>query len=270
MTDSRYSMLPAFWPITARRDETDDTFSIELAPSGGFGFQPGQFNFLYVPGYGEVPISISGDPDAPERLVHTIRAVGPVTRALSRLGVGDVVGIRGPFGTAWPTPPEAQLVVIAGGLGLAPLRPAIYRALQRRQSLFIIYGARSPSQLLYLDELAEWQKRPQVRCVTTVDRGDPGWLGETGVVAKYVGALGFDPARAVALVCGPEVMIRFTARELLGAGLAADAVNVSLERNMKCGIGQCGHCQLGPHFLCKTGPVLSWRAARPLTHVAEL
>lgn len=266
-----HSMLPMLWPIAARRDHTPDTFTIELSPPTGFVFAPGQFNMLYVPGYGEVPISISGDPSTPERVVHTIRSVGPVTRSLSRLGVGDVVGVRGPFGTSWPTPaPGEDLVLIAGGIGLAPLRPSIYRALHSKQRLFIIHGARSPEQLLFLDEILVWQTKPRVRCIVTVDRGDPNWSGETGVVTKHIERLGFEPSCTTALVCGPEAMIRFAARELVAVGVLPENVAVSLERNMKCGVGQCGHCQLGPHLLCKTGPVLSWRAAKPLTSVAEL
>ncbi len=264
-------MLPELMTITARRQETRDTFTLEFAPPNGFHFEPGQFNMLYVPGYGEVPISISGDPDAPAKLVHTIRAVGGVTKAMARLDVGDTVGVRGPFGTGWPAPgSNEQLVVIAGGIGLAPLRPLILRAVNRNWSLFLVYGARTPSEVLYPTDLEAWSAHEQVTCVVTVDRGDPGWGGYTGLVTKFIPNLGFFSARARAATCGPEVMMRFAARELANAGLPHERIFVSLERNMRCGIGFCGHCQLGPHLLCKTGAVLSYDRAAPVMLVREL
>ncbi len=265
-------MIPELMTITRRVQNTPDTFTIELEPgAGGFAFLPGQFNMLYAPGCGEVPISISGDPDRPETLVHTIRAVGPTTFALSRLNDGDVVGVRGPFGTAWPDPPtHADVVFVAGGIGLAPLRPSLYRALNRGAKVYLVYGARSPTDLLYSDELPVWAQRDGVTSIVTVDRGDPGWLGNTGVVTKYLSWLGFDATNTVAMTCGPEVMMRFVARELVRTGMARSDIHVSLERNMKCGVGFCGHCQLGPHLLCKTGPVMTHEQAAPLMAIRQL
>jgi NAD(P)H-flavin reductase len=264
-------MLPTLMPISDRRQETKDTFTIELTPPDGFEFQPGQFNMLYLPGWGEVPISISGDPDQPSTLVHTIRAVGAVTRRMSQLAVGDSIGVRGPFGTRWPEPTNnQQLVVVAGGIGLAPLKPLLLRGLNSGWQLFLIYGARTPADILYGTELSQWATHSDFNCVVTVDRGDPGWAGHTGLVTKFIPQLGFYPARAWAATCGPEVMMRFAARELHESGLPNDRIFVSLERNMRCAVGFCGHCQLGPHLLCKTGGVMAHERALPLMLTREL
>lgn len=263
--------VPRLMRVARVRADSADTFTSELEASEPFAFEPGQFNMLYAPGYGEVPISISGDPARGDTLVHTVRRVGSVTRALGRIEAGGWVGVRGPFGRGWPSlgDPGLQLVVVAGGIGLAPLRPLLAQSLALQRSLFVVYGARAPAQLLYQEELESWAKRAR-RMVVTVDRGDPHWLGQTGVVTKFIPHLGFDPARAVACVCGPEVMLRFAARTLVASGLPAERIYVSLERNMQCGVGHCGHCQLGPHLLCRTGPVLSWAEAAPLLRVHEL
>ncbi len=262
-------MVPQLLPIERRVQESADVVTLELSVPSAWTFQPGQFDMLYVPGHGEVAISISGDPEQPSRLVHTVRAVGPTTRALARLAVGDELGVRGPYGKPWPEPPiGADVVVIAGGIGLAPLRPVIHRAIARQQRLFIVYGARTPADLLFGGQLKSWAQDHV--CIVTVDRGDPGWSGNTGVVTKYVDQLGCDAGRTWAYVCGPEVMMRFGARTLRALGVPQSQVFVSLERNMRCGIGVCGHCQLGPHLLCKTGPVLPWPEAEPLLRIVEL
>lgn len=264
-------MIPEFLPIIDRVQDTEDTFTLTLEPSKRFAFAPGQFNMLYVPSYGEVPISISGDPDSPEKLVHTVRSVGGVTAALSRLEVGEWVGVRGPFGTAWPqVSPDEHAVFVAGGIGLAPLRPGILRAIHGNAAVFLVYGARTPADLLYGDELATWASLPNTKVVVTVDRGDPEWHGCTGVVTKYLGSLAFDPSRARISTCGPEIMMRFVAREAMGLGVPPNEIHVSLERNMKCGIGHCGHCQLGPHLLCQSGPVLTYDNATSWMSIREL
>jgi NAD(P)H-flavin reductase len=214
-------------------------------------------------GIGEVPISISGDPARPGRLIHTIRAVGAATRTLCRLERGEALGVRGPFGTAWPVK-EAEgsdLVIVAGGLGLAPLRPAIYHALAHRAAygnLELIYGARSPQDILYYRELEHWRGRFDVRVHVTVDAAPAEWRGGVGVVTKVIGRARFDAPHTVALLCGPGVMMRFTVQELLGKGVSPDNIYISLERNMQCGLGLCGHCQMGPVFICKDGPVFSY------------
>jgi NAD(P)H-flavin reductase len=243
--------------------ELDDTVTLEIDPPfDGWSFSPGQFTMLYAFGVGEVPISISGDPGDPDRLVQTIRAVGPVTDALTSVAPGDVIGVRGPFGTSWPNPRAEgrDLVIVTGGIGLAPLRPAILEALEHRdryRNVTLMYGARSPGELLFAAQLQEWRGRFDFEVLITVDHGDAAWRGPVGVVTSLIGRASFDPETAVAFVCGPEIMMRFTIQELERTGIAEERLFVSMERNMKCGIGLCGHCQLGPFFVCKDGPVLS-------------
>lgn len=256
--------------ILRRTRETSDTFTLELDAASAFS--PGQFNMLYVFGVGEVAISISGDPGAGGPVVHTIRALGTVTRAIERLGRGDVLGLRGPYGTPWPMEAAegGDLVVVAGGLGLAPLRPAIHHALRRRdryQRVAVLVGARSPADLVYAKELARWAKRADLRVELTVDHADPTWTGRVGVAPALLDCVEFDPARTTALVCGPEVMMRFTIRALAARGVPAERIHLSLERNMRCALGFCGHCQYGPTFVCKDGPVVPYpRVAPRLDH----
>jgi NAD(P)H-flavin reductase len=226
------------------------------------------------PGTGEVPISISGDPDRPRPLVHTVRAVGLATRAICAAEPGAVLGVRGPLGTAWPVEAleGADVVVATGGIGLAPLRPAILRLLARRERygrLVLLYGARTPDQILYPDELEAWAERG-LEVVVTVDSAGPEWLGHVGVVTRLVRRAELDAARTAALLCGPEVMMRFTAAALAEAGVPPERVHASMERNMQCGIGHCGHCQLGPTLVCRDGPVYPWSALAPWIAIREL
>jgi NAD(P)H-flavin reductase len=270
-------LLPQPFLTVHRHEETADTVTLRLQPQGeaDTGFRPGQFSMLYAYGVGEVPISISGDPALGGYLEYTIRAVGGVTNALCAAAVGELVGVRGPYGTSWPLE-EAEggdLVIVAGGIGLAPLRGALLLALAHRErynNLSLLYGARTPNDLLYSFELHEWRSRFDIEVEVTVDRAAPGWMGDVGVVTQLMRRIPFDPANTTALVCGPEVMMRATARQLLGAGVAPGKIVVSLERNMKCGVGLCGHCQLGPAFLCKDGPVVPYTRGGPWLEVAEL
>jgi NAD(P)H-flavin reductase len=268
--------LPAPWRITLRRQDTADVFTWVVAPLGddGISCAPGQFNMVYAYGIGEVPISISGVTDDGS-LQHTIRAVGSVTRALAGLATGTVIGLRGAYGSAWPLDAAAggDLVIVAGGLGLAPLRQAIIQVLAQRERyrrVCILYGTRTPADVLYGGELAAWAAHRDVEFAITVDRASAGWGGEVGVVTRLVARAGFDPERATALVCGPEIMMRFTAEALLRRGVPPAAIHLSLERNMKCAVGSCGHCQLGPHFICRDGPVLPWPRLAGLLEVPEL
>jgi len=269
------SMLPELLPVQRIVWNTEDTFTLELDATlrGGFRFEPGQFNMLYGFGVGESAISIAGDPARPERLVHTIRRVGTVTSVLSRLKRGELLGVRGPFGRGWPLAGARgkHLLVVAGGIGLAPLRPVLLHALANPEQLAsttLVYGARTPADLLYARELERWGKRISV--AVTVDRGDGEWRGHTGVVTKLLAGALRAPEETVAMMCGPEVMMRFAARELLGLGVPEPSIVISGERSMKCGVGLCGHCQLGPYLLCRDGPTLSYdRVARLLT-VREL
>ncbi len=259
-------MTPQRCRILRVRQETDDTFTMELAPPEGrrvFRFAPGQFNMLYVFGVGEVPISICGDPARARRIEHTTRAVGIVTKVMRRLKRGETLGVRGPFGTQWPVGEAAgrDVLVVAGGIGLAPLRPALCQLLAHRErygKVVLLYGTRSPADLLYRRELERWRARFDVDVFVTVDRAIGPWRGNVGVVTTLIRRAPFDPQNAVALVCGPEVMMRFTVSELQHRGLAAERIHVSMERNMQCAIGQCGHCQYGPAFICKDGPVFRY------------
>ncbi len=269
--------LPTPYRIRRRRRETSDTWTLELEPTAGgevLGFAPGQFTMVYAFGAGEVPISISGDPARHDRLVHTIRVAGATTRSICSVKRGGVLGIRGPYGTAWPVDRAegGDLVIAAGGIGLAPLRPALYAALARRDAyrrVVLLYGGRSPDQLLYPRELERWSERG-IEVHVTVDRADEEWRGPVGVVTTLLEHADFYPATTTALVCGPEVMMRFTAAGLVASGVPPEQVHLSMERNMKCALGQCGRCQFGPVFVCGDGPVFSYAAIEPLLSVPEL
>jgi NAD(P)H-flavin reductase len=261
--------------VAERRRETADTWTVRLeAANGGLArFTPGQFAMLYVFGAGEVPISVSAIPAAGDTLVHTVRAVGATTRALCDAPSGTTVGLRGPFGRGWPVA-EAEgrdVVIVAGGLGLAPLRPVVHELIAHRDRYgraTVLHGGRSPSELLYRDEIGGWRDALDVEEI--VDAPEPGWSGQVGVVTRLIRRASLDPARTVALTCGPEVMMRFVASALRERGVAASDVWLSLERSMKCATGHCGHCQLGPLFVCKDGPVVSHDRVERLMGVAEL
>ena len=270
-------MVPRPFRVVRRRRETADTWTLGLEPLAGEPLElaPGQFTMLYAFGAGEVPISVSGDTTRPGPLVHTVRAVGAVTRAICATRVGGVLGVRGPCGNAWPVAEAAgaDLVVVAGGIGLAPLRGAILHALAHRSSygrVVVLYGARTPADLLYAKELERWRARLDVDVDVTVDGAPAGWKGRVGVVTTLFPRAQFDPTSAVALVCGPELMMHFAAKALLERGLPPERVHLSMERDMRCGIGLCGHCQLGTTLVCRDGPVYSLDALEPLLAVREL
>jgi len=259
-------MLTHAYRVRGLRDETYDTFTLELEPrntSGIASFAPGQFNMLYVFGVGEVPISISGDPAKLGTLVHTTRTVGKVTKAMHELDRGDELGVRGPFGTSWPVEQArgCDVVIVAGGIGMAPLRPSLYQLLSQRREygkVVLLYGARTPADLLYQREMEQWQRRADLQVEVTVDRALRWWRGNVGVVTTLIPKATFDATDTIAMVCGPEVMMRFTVAELRRRGVADDSIYISMERNMKCGFGFCGHCQFGPFFVCKDGPVFRY------------
>jgi len=258
--------------------ETADTFSLELKPELGnapFRFSPGQFNMLYAFGAGEVPISISGDPADAQTLIHTTRAVGTVTKAMKQLKVGDTLGVRGPYGTSWPVDKAVgcDVIVVAGGIGLAPLRPVIYHLLSNRDKygkIVLLYGTRTPQDILFRKELEKWRGRFDLETHITVDRATGAWRGNIGVVTTLISKAPFDPVDCVAMVCGPEIMMRFTALALQKRGVGTDRIHVSMERNMKCGIGLCGHCQIEQHFVCKDGPVFAYEGIKELFSKREI
>lgn len=259
-------MAPEIFRVEKFRKETQDTYTLELRPASGTGehrFKAGQFNMLYKFGVGEAAISISGDPSFPNPLIHTIRAVGSVTRAMSKLKVGDTIGVRGPFGSCWPVQEAIgkDVLIVAGGIGLAPLRPVIYQVLAERRKygkVFLFYGTRTPEDLLYRAELEKWRARFDMEVLVTVDRASSDWHGNVGVVTTLLKKVVIDPDDTVAMICGPEIMMRFVAMDLIKKNFGLDSIYVSMERNMKCGIGLCGHCQYGPTFICKDGPVFAY------------
>ena len=268
-------MWPARYVVADRRQETPDTVSLMLRPAGNpiEPPLPGQFTMLYAYGVGEVAISVSGVGDGHE-LMQTIYMAGAVTRALCAAAPGDMIGVRGPFGTGWPLSAAEgrDLLVVAGSIGLAPLRRAVLTALAHRASynrVVLLVGARSPERVLFARELDTWRRRgADVR--VTVYAAHADWKGDVGPMTKFIDRVVLDPARTVAFVCCAELIMRFDARELLACGVAAENVLVSLERNMKCGAALCGHCQLGPLLLCRDGPVVTYAEAAALAAKKEL
>ena len=264
---------PTPYRVSRRRRETHDTWTLELEPAGDDAvpaFGPGQFAMLYAFGAGEAPISVSALPS-----MHTVRAVGAVSAAICRARRGQLLGVRGPFGTTWPVEAAhgSDVVLITGGIGLAPLRPVVHHILAHRVNyghVAVLYGGRSPEELLYTAELERWRGRFDIEVEVTVDQAAAGWRGRVGTVTTLVPRAGFDPDHTVAMICGPEVMIRFAVAALRERGVPSETIFVSLERSMKCAVGLCGHCQLGPAFVCKDGPVFRWDAVEPLLRVREL
>jgi len=273
---SPYAPLP--YIVRSRAEETSDIATLVLAPAEGARtrpFAPGQFNMLYAFGVGEAAISISGPLGPGGELVHTVQALGPTSRALFGSKPGTCVGVRGPYGTGWPIERAVgkDVVLAAGGLGLPPLRPLLYRLLAERDRfgrIEVVYGARTPKHLVFYEELQGWRARNDLRFQVTVDAAGRDWYGDVGVVTTRIPDARFEPSQTVAFVCGPEVMMRFTVQALLARGVAPEAIYLSMERNMKCAIGLCGHCQFGPDFVCRDGPVFSYRRIGPYFSVREV
>jgi len=271
-------MVPYPYTVREVKKETPDTFTLALTPgsgTNGTAFQPGQFSMIWVFGVGELPISISGNPSKSDQLVYTVRSVGQATHALVSQTPGAGVGLRGPFGSGWPVDAARgrDVIVIAGGIGLAPLRPLIYHVLDNRDAygrLVVLYGARSPRDMLYRKELSAWARHRETQILTTVDYGGLSWRGHVGVVTTLFKYARFQPSRSLAMICGPEIMMRYVARDLAALGLAQEDIYISMERNMKCAVGFCGHCQYGPHFICKDGPIFRYGQIRTALEKYEL
>lgn len=267
-------------PVTIKRViwETDDTYTLTLDLgdlSDQYTFFPGQFNMLYVFGVGEVALSISSDAAKPRNPIHTIHRVGAVTSALAQKKRGDMIGLRGPFGSSWPLDVARgkDVAILAGGIGLAPLRPVLYSLFRNRKDygrIILLYGARSPLDLLYRVELEEWSKTQNIEILVTVDRGDSSWKGHIGVVTTLFSYIKLDARATTVYMCGPETMMKYTLDELEGRGVPPEQIYLSMERNMKCAVGFCGHCQFGPEFICKDGPVFSLPRVRHLVDRKEL
>ena len=272
------AMLPRFMRVARRVRELSDTWTLELvSPDGGplLRYAPGQFTMMYVFGVGEIPVSISGDAADTSRLLQTVRAVGKVSQAIAKLAAGEMLGLRGPYGTAWPVAQGygRDVVVIAGGLGLAPLRPALYQLRAERERfgrLVLLYGTRRPEDILFSRQLSTWRQQLDMEIEVTVDHAGADWRGHVGVVTKLIPRLDIDPLNAMALVCGPEVMMRFAAGALSDFGMPEETIYLSLERNMKCAVGLCGHCQFAGSFICKDGAVMRYDKVRKLLGLREI
>lgn len=269
-------LIPTIYQVKSITHETSDVFTLALTAKDNVGrkpFLPGQFNMLYHFGFGEVAISLSGDPSSQADLIHTIRAVGSVTKSMQELKAGEEIGVRGPFGSSWPLlKKQCDVLVIAGGIGLAPLRSALFDLVahrERYQNITLLYGARSPNDVIYKKDLESWQKEG-VKVETTVDYADMSWKGQVGVVTKLIKRNIEKPKNTLVLLCGPEIMIKFAVQELLGAEVEENNIFISLERHMQCAVGFCGRCQYGPYFLCKDGPVLSYEQLRHWLMIKEL
>ena len=282
-------LVPQPYRVLERQVETADTVTLALAPVSGPApaFEAGQFHMLSAYGVGEVPISISGEGvgtrwphvaeggAAPRTILHTVRAVGAVSAALVGSGPGSILGVRGPYGTGWDLAAAEgeDVLVVAGGIGLAPLRPAI-RTLVAQRELFsavsVITGARRPEEVLYGEEQDAWGRNTGVLVEQTVDHATTRWRGHVGVVTRLLNRAQIDPPHTHALLCGPEVMLRVVAPALVALGVSPEKIRVSMERKMLCGVGTCGHCQLGGLFICRDGPVLYWDRVAPLAAVREL
>ena len=273
-------LAPTSCIVAHSKVESHDTVTLTIKPPAGYqAWRPGQFNMLYLFGMGEVPLSISGDESEANYLRHTVKAVGPVSRALTKLSAGDTVWLRGPYGSSWPDMPnDFDLLLVAGGIGLAPLRPVVLSALamKTRGRVILLYGTRTPRDVLFADDLMAWSKQSETFVHATVDRIDqdfqsnqPPWQGSVGVVTHLLTQLDLNPQKTSVMACGPEVMLRHVVADLGSMGIADQHIFVSLERNMKCAIGLCGRCQWGPHFVCRDGPIYQLADIRQFWAVKE-
>lgn len=266
-------LLPLPYRVVLRTVAAPATATLRVEPVGAplMPVRMGQFLMAWVPGVGEVPISVSSvDP-----VELTVRAAGATTTSLAGTQAGGVIGVRGPFGTAWELPSspsgmtdDGSVVVMGGGLGLAPLRPAVLAALDAGLPLVVLIGARNAQQLLFAAEIGGWRERG-AEVHASVDTADRSWPGVVGPVTLLLDRAHVHWPASIALVCGPEVMMRFSARALVDRGIPAERVQVSLERNMHCGIAHCGRCQLGELLVCRDGPIVTWDRAAPLVEVRE-
>ncbi len=270
-------MLPRLFRVSAVNRELSDTVTLSLTPEDGgvFRFLPGQFNMLYNFGLGEIPVSISGDPADLAVVRHTIRAVGKASSALAALTLGATIGVRGPFGAPWPIEAclGSDMLFLGGGIGLSSLRPAINAVFAQREkfgNVVILYGARTSDDILFFEDLKAWRSRFDVNCQVTVDRVTSPWNGRVGVVTQLIKGGGFDRPHTRALVSGPELMMRFAMQSLNEHGITDDRIYLSMERNMKCAVGFCGHCQFGAAFVCKDGPVFRFDRIKDAFRVREL
>jgi NAD(P)H-flavin reductase len=275
--DSTYFLRPLPVKVVGIHRESKDAVSLTIeAPRDYPAWRAGQFNMLYVFGLGEIAVSISGDHDNPKRMIHTVKGVGPVTHAITRWQhIRDTEGLlymRGPFGSCWPDiTADQDLMLIGGGIGLAPLRPVIqsYLSQTMRRRLLVLYGMKHPAEALYRNEWSVWHEGWDVHFVLSADRPAPGWEGEVGHVTELISRLNIDAGKTIAMICGPEIMMRSATDELRQQGVSPDQIFVSMERHMKCAVALCGRCQWGPHFVCRDGPIFRLSDVLPLWQLAE-
>lgn len=269
--------VPYTAEILERIQESPTIFTLRLRFTdpkvrAAYRFAPGQFNMLYLYGVGEVPISIVSDPDDDTLYDHTIRIVGRVTRAMAQLQKGDLIGVRGPFGRGWPVRQAEgrDVVIVTGGLGCAPVVSVINYVLRRRERfdrMVIMQGVKHCDELIWRERYEQWQKLPNTQVFVAADKGGPGWPFREGLVTSMLGEAGLDAKKSIVMMCGPEGMMQAVARDLLGRGFAERDLWLSMERNMQCGQGLCGHCQMGGKFVCKDGPVFSYDEIKHLLAV---
>lgn len=265
-----YLPLPAV--ITGKRELTalETLYELKLDSGRPLGQRAGQFVAVSIAGMGEAPISVSSAPSGDCQFELVVRRAGVLTNALHRLGVGDRVGIRGPFGTCFPVDTVMlgkDLLFVCGGIGLAPVRPAIEQVLGRRGdygAITIICGAKTPADRIFPADIARWRKSPRVTVIDTVDSAAAGWNGQTGLVTNFIPPLALAPARTAAIICGPPIMYKFVIIELYKKEIPERMIYLSLERHMKCGVGKCGHCQVNHLYMCQDGPVVCFADIRGL------
>lgn len=268
--------MPHAAEIVARKQESPGIFSLNLriaddTVAAAFHYVPGQFNMLYLYGIGEVPISIVNEAQHGTELVHTVRALGRVTRGLAQLQVGDCIGLRGPYGRGWPIEAARgkDVLVITGGLGCAPVVAVIHHMLRYRNQyghLTIIQGVRHSDDLIWREHYDSWAAKTDTTVLLVADKAGPGWPGHVGLVTEFLD-MNFNPRRTMAMLCGPELMMRASAEQLTARGLPEEALYLSMERNMQCAVAQCGHCQFGSRFICRDGPVFAYPDVKGLLGV---
>jgi len=266
--------LPREAKIIERIQESPGLFTLRLRftdprVQSAYQFEPGQFNMLYLYGVGEIPISIVSDPRDEHTFDHTIRAVGRVSQAFSRLRSGAHIGVRGPYGRGWPllAAEQRDVLVVTGGLGCAPVVSVINYIAHRRErfgKLNIVQGVKHSSDFIWRERYDRWREMPDTRVLLAADSGDALWPWHVGLVTDLFDQLDFDPERASVMLCGPEGMMRVVVRRMLERRVPEGDIWLSMERNMQCAVGHCGHCQYGGHFVCKDGPVFSYAELKPL------
>ncbi|MCO6413455.1 MAG: FAD/NAD(P)-binding protein [Thiogranum sp.] len=269
--------IPMQAEVVNRVEESPTIFTLSLRlvdeqQHNNYRFAPGQFNMLYQYGVGEIPISIVGDPSEPYLLQHTIRTVGRVTRGFAKLKVGDRIGLRGPFGRGWPLDAVQgrDVLIVTGGLGCAPVVPVINHVLHRRGQvgrIAILQGVKHSEDFIWRERYEQWDAEPDTQILLAADVSGPNWKGFTGRVTALFDKLDIDFANSITMMCGPELMMISAARLLLERGVSPAMIWFSMERNMQCAVGHCGHCQYAEKFICRDGPVFPYHEIRHLLGV---